>query len=106
MNAMRSSILAVTAAAALLIAPAALAAPTCQNIHGDTIRCGTPGAMPVGWMLPPEERLARELSRPAEPTLNELLELICVLGVFFSLLALLPEFDGWGAGGRDEEEER
>jgi hypothetical protein len=41
--------------------------------------------------------------------MNELLELLCVIGVFFGLMALLPEFDGWGDGdgdgkGRDDEE--
>ena len=106
---MRRLILAAAVAATLLSAPAALAAPTCQDINGDTIKCGTPGAMPVGWTLSAQQRLALQMPRPTGPSVNQLLELICVIGVFFSLMALLPEFDGWGAGdwdgkGRDEEE--
>ena len=106
---MRPSILAAAVAAMLLGAPAALAAPTCQDGNGDTIKCGTPGAMPVGWTLSPQQLLDRQISRPKNPSIKELLELICVIGVFFSLLALLPEFDGWGAGdwdkkGEDDEE--
>ena len=106
---MRRLILAVTVAATLLSGPAALAAPTCQDKNGDTIKCGTPGAMPVGWTLSRQERLERQRSTPIGPGTNQLLELICVLGVFFALMALLPEFDGWGAGdweqkGRDDEE--
>ena len=44
---MRSILLALTAAATLLAtllaAPAAIAAPTCQDRNGDTIRCGNSG---------------------------------------------------------------
>ena len=100
----RASILAFIAAAALLAAGAALAAPTCQDKDGGTIRCGTPGAMPVGWTLPPEERFLRQTLRPASPSMNELLGLICALGVFFALLALMPEFEGRRAGDWDEQE--
>ena len=104
---MRRLILAVAVAATLLSGPAALAAPTCQDQNGDTIKCGTPGAMPVGWTLSRQDRLERQRSSPIGPGTNQLLELICVLGVFFALMALLPEFDGWGAGdweqkGRDD----
>ena len=93
---MRRSILALAAASLLLTEPVALAAPTCQNCNGVTVRCATPGAMPVGWTLPPEERVPL----PASQNLMELLELVCVLGVFFSLMALLPDFERW----RDDEE--
>ena len=54
---MRRSLLALIAVAILFSAPAAMAAPTCQDVNGGTIRCGTPGAMPVGWTLPFEQRL-------------------------------------------------
>ena len=99
---MRRLILAITVAATLLNAPAALAAPTCQDKNGDTIKCGTPGAMPVGWTLSPQQRLERQRTGTTAPSMSELLELICVIGVFFGLMALLPEFDGWGDGGGDE----
>jgi hypothetical protein len=88
-------ILAFVAAATLLAARPAFAAPTCQTRDGETIRCGTPGAMPVGWTMPPEERLEKErLHPPKYPTTTELLEVFCVLGVFFVLLALMPDFEG------------
>ena len=51
---MRRFLLALIAVVALFSAfsaPAAIAAPTCQDVHGGTIRCGTPGAMPVGWAM-------------------------------------------------------
>ena len=99
----------VFAAAMLLATPAAHAAPTCQDRNGETTRCGTPGAMPVGWTLSPQQRLERQIPKPKYPTTNELLELIGVIGVYFTLLALMPEFDGqrtrdWGEqeGDRDE----
>jgi hypothetical protein len=94
---MRRLIFALAAAAALAGAPASMAAPTCQDRNGGTIRCGTEGAMPVGWTLPPEERPDPD-TLPADPSLNTLLELFCAMGVFFGLMALLPDFDGWGAG--------
>ena len=101
---MRLSILAFTLAATLLIAPGALAAPTCQDENGVTSKCGTPGAMPLGWTLSPEQLLERHASRPKYPSTNELLELICVMGVFFGLMALMPEFDGSRARDWDEQE--
>ena len=97
---MRQLVLSFAAAAMLLAAPAALAAPTCQDKNGDTIRCGTPGAMPVGWTLPPEQRA----TKPTDRSTSKLLELICVMGVFFALLALMPEFEGRGGGDWDEQE--
>ena len=93
---MRPLIVAAVAAAVLFASPAAFGAPTCQDQYGATIRCGTPGAMPVGWTLPANQRVAQA----AEPNLDQLLKLICVLGVFFALMALLPDFEGW----REEEE--
>ena len=94
---MRRSWLALIAAATLFSASAAMAAPTCQDIHGGTIRCGTSGAMPVGWTLPFEQRLENGWVDPVEPL--QLLRVICVLGIYFCLLAMLPDFEGWS----DEE---
>jgi hypothetical protein len=53
--------------------------------------------MPVGWTLSREQRLEIERLRPAVSN-NEVLELICIMGVFFALMALLPDFDGWREG--------
>jgi hypothetical protein len=101
---MRSILLALIATATLFAASAAMAAPTCQDRNGDTIRCGTEGAMPVGWTLPADQRSRVLAARPAEPPPN-LLGLGLFLVGFFALLALLPDFDGkWDRQERDEEE--
>jgi hypothetical protein len=101
---MRSPLLAIIIAAALLTAPAALAAPTCQDRSGDTIRCGTEGAMPVGWTLPMPLRQQVLAARPAVAPAS-LFGLGCFLIGFFALLALLPDFDGkWDRQEQDEEE--
>jgi len=93
---MRRSVLALAAAALLTTAPPAHAAPTCENRAGDGVRCGTPGAMPVGWSLSPR--------RPAPgPTLAEVLPPLCVVAWLFALIALMPDFDGW-RGDWDEQE--
>jgi hypothetical protein len=104
----RALILAVLAATMLLHSHAVLAAPTCQDRNGDTIRCGTQGAMPVGWTLPPEERLEKErLHPPIYPSTNTLLEIACALGVFFALLALMPDFEGeWDKQEGDDKKRR
>ncbi|MDR3508006.1 MAG: hypothetical protein P4L64_08935 [Caulobacteraceae bacterium] len=82
-------LLAIIAAASLLAAaPAALCAPTCQDKDGMTIKCGAPGAMPVGWSLPREPG-----PEPIEPQV--LFGLICFIGGLCALIALMPDFDGW-----------
>jgi hypothetical protein len=102
---MRSTLSALIVAAALLAAPAVTAAPTCQDRNGDTIRCETAGAMPVGWTLPAGQRLERRLSEPQGPNLNTFLGLGCFLIAFFALIALLPDFDGhWDREENDDEE--
>ena len=95
-------------AAMAIVAPASWAAPTCQDRNGDTIRCGTPGAMPVGWTLSPEERAEKErLKPPVYPTAAELFEVAAVLGLFFALFALMPEFEGnWDKQEGDEKRGR
>jgi hypothetical protein len=97
----RALLLAFLATTMLATAHAALAAPTCQDRHGLTIRCGTHGAMPVGWTLPFEERKFR----PPAPSAIQLLQLIGTLGLLFALIALLPEFDGSRSGDWDKQED-
>src|SRR5262245_50232574 len=82
-----SSILRVGVIAAVMSfqAPAVIAAPTCQDRDGLTIRCGTQGAMPVGWSLPFHER---KVVSP-HPTPEQLFNLIAILGLLFALIALL-----------------
>jgi hypothetical protein len=96
---MRHRRLAALATALLLSAPGASAAPTCLDDNGLTIRCGVPGARPVGWAPPPD----RPVPRDAPPTLAEAVAMIYLVGAIFALIALMPPFDG-GEGGWDEQE--
>jgi hypothetical protein len=92
-------------AAALLAAPVAVAAPTCQDRNSDTIRCETAGAMPVGWTLPAAERRERRRSEVQGPGLGAFVGLGAFLVGFFGLIALLPDFDGcWDREEGDDEE--
>jgi hypothetical protein len=77
----------------------ATAAPTCLDHNGATIRCGAPGAMPVGWQ--PDGPTAAAPEETSAPGWAELAGLAAVLGGLFTLLALMPEFDGWDR--RDED---
>ena len=88
----------------LLVAPA-VAAPTCENLQGETVRCGTAGAMPVGWALSAQEREQLRPELANEPSLSKWLQTLCALGVFFSLLALMPDFDGSRSEDWDSQED-
>ena len=83
---------------ALLFTPPALAAPTCQTRNGDTIKCGAPGAMPVGWTVPEGER---QLSQVPDPASVEPWTALAMLVLLFSLIALMPKFDGSRDGDWD-----
>jgi hypothetical protein len=81
---------------AMLAAPAALAAPSCLDRRGDTVRCESAGAMPVGWTPPPEQVRAHLAATGSQLDVRQTLGLICVMGGIFALFALLPDFDdGW-----------
>ena len=99
---MRGRVPVFVLVAALLGPAAALAGPTCQDRSGDTVRCGTQGAMPVGWVLPWREREDRPRPEPVSP--GALIGLVCALGGVFALIALMPDFQGRG-GGWDRLEE-
>ena len=101
---MRSTFLIVAIVAMLAAPPAALAAPTCLDKVGDTIRCGVAGAMPVGWTLSPEQAEDRLASQPVGLSLTELVAMIYIIGAIFALIALMPPFDGWSDGDWDEQE--
>jgi hypothetical protein len=94
----------VVAAALLLTAPMARAAPGCWDKNGGTIKCGVPGAMPVGWSLSPRQLLDRQMSRPADPGTDNLLKAISVIGLLLALIALMPEFDGSHGEDWDRQE--
>jgi hypothetical protein len=100
---------ALTLILALLCATPVWAAPTCRDRDGGTIRCGAPGAMPVGWAPSPEQLWDRKVSRPASQDSGQLWTAICALGLLFSLIALMPRFDGsrsadWEIPERKEKE--
>jgi hypothetical protein len=101
---MRHSVIAAAAAALLLAGPTAVAAPTCDNRNGETVKCGTAGAMPVGWAPSPADVLDHSAT-PPELNPAEAVALIYIVGGFFALLALMPPFDGWREGDWDEQEE-
>jgi len=100
---MRPLILAAAASAALLIASSSVAAPVCETRHGDGARCGTPGAMPVGWSLPARERA---YWRPDTPIpASEWFGLASLIGGFVALVLLMPKFDGARGEDWDEQED-
>ena len=101
MAAIRSLTLPLVAAAMLFNASAVSAAPTCQDRKGETVRCGTVGAMPVGWSLAPDQRPASD-DTGSTPWLS----LIALVGGLFALIALMPDFDGWGDVEEDGEDPR
>ena len=88
----------VTVLAVLLTTPVA-AAPTCQDIEGHTIRCGTAGAMPIGWKLqqPPAVNSSAEFYK--------WLQAFCAVGVLFALLAAMPDFESTTPAEWDREED-
>jgi hypothetical protein len=90
--------------AALAFAPAAGAAPTCERLDGLTARCGTPGAMPVGWKPTPAQLLERRLAHPDGPIGFEIAGSLALIGALMALIALMPKFDGWSPGDWDEQE--
>lgn len=100
----RLTIPAFAAVALLVLSSPALSAPTCQTLDGETAKCGTPGAMPVGWTPSPRQLLDRQVAADPGPSAEQLLNLAFFLGGLFALIALAPEFDGWSPGDWDRQE--
>ncbi len=50
--------------------------------------------MPVGWKPSPQVLWEREFSRPPGPDTGDILNALCVVVLLFSLIALMPAFDG------------
>lgn len=100
---MRRFLLAI---AILLSASAgpALAAPTCQDVNGSVARCGTPGAMPLGWKLPDEEYDRRQAALGNDTDPHALLHAIILVASLLAIIALLPDFDGRSDVDWDEQE--
>jgi len=87
--------LLAAALVALSAAPPAAGAPTCWNAAAETVRCGTPGALPVGARLTPAQAALRRSRDAAGGPAPPLIGLMLLLAGLFGLIALLPDFDGW-----------
>jgi hypothetical protein len=70
-------------------------------MQGTTIRCGVPGAMPVGWSLPDSERPSPV---PASD-LSNLWRAIALVALLLALFATMPEFDGRTSADWGEQED-
>ena len=100
---MRKLILPLVLAAGMLTATAATAGPTCENRAGEAVRCATPGAMPLGWALPYDQRVGVSSADSLSPA--QWFGLISLVGGLFALIALMPDFDGWDGEVEDGEEQ-
>jgi hypothetical protein len=105
---MRTTIAPLVFAIALLGAPAAFAGGAwCQNQSGDSVRCRSPGAMPIGWTSTAADHTRPPPAEPVRP--GAVLGLIGAVGGLFALIALMPEFQnrrgGWDEQQVDAEEE-
>jgi len=103
MNVIRSLILSLIAAATLFAAAPASAAPTCQTRAGEAARCGTPGAMPVGWTLPYDQRPASARDSDSLDS-AQWFALFALVGGLFAMIALMPPFDGRASSDWGEEQ--
>jgi hypothetical protein len=102
---MRPLVLLCAMLALLVSAPAAMAAPTCQDKDGTTTRCGTASAMPVGWSLPPAEFNSHQAAlRSDTPNPTTLPSALCFIVLLLALFAFLPDFDGRSDADWDEQE--
>jgi hypothetical protein len=98
---------ALLLAGPLLAGSAAHAAPTCLDRNGGTVRCATPGAMPVGWTPSPGDMGERLGTRPGDLRAGGMIGLTLFLAGLFGLIALLPDFEGrWDGQDADDEEAR
>ena len=89
----------------LLGVSAAPAAPICQNRDGDPVHCGTPGAMPLGWKLPPQEFYARQRAKSPPPSTDLAASAFAGIVLLLALIGFLPEFDGTKAADWDRQED-
>jgi hypothetical protein len=86
-------------------ASAAAAAPICQNRDGDPVHCGTPGAMPLGWKLPPEEFHERQRAKTPPATPDLAVSAFAGIVLLLALIGFLPEFDGTKPADWDRQED-
>ena len=70
------------------------------------VKCGEPTAMPVGWKAPPDVQARHDAMGLGDIDPNDLFSLICIVGGFFALIALMPDFGRAGGGeGWDEQQD-
>ncbi len=62
--------------------------------------------MPLGWTVSPQQREIHLASLPPDPTPLQLLGLLGLIASLFVLIALMPDFDGWGTEESDDEASR
>ena len=103
-RALRTALLSLIAASIVGMASPASAAPTCEDQNGRSIRCGSSGAMPVGWTARLEPRLNRHASGPVEPTAIDLGGVAALIALLIVLIALMPDFDGWNPEDGDRQD--
>jgi len=96
---MRLTVQLLAAFSLLAAATAAPAAPTCQTALGQTIKCGTDGAMPVGWA--PDQLPAIQA---AAPSMTEIWGPLALCFLLLTLIALMPKFDGSRGADWDPQE--
>ncbi len=101
---MRVAIALIVAAELLMGSQVASAGPICEDRAGESVRCEDPRAMPLGWALPLDERLRQARPGPPDPTPVQLGGVLILIVLVFTLIALMPDFDGWGPGQEGEGE--
>ncbi len=105
---MRVAVALIVAADLFMGSSVASAGPICEDRAGESVRCEDARAMPLGWALPLDERLKRERPGPPDPTPMQLGGVFILIILVFTLIALMPDFDGWdpgqdGDGGGDHD---
>ncbi len=98
-------VLVILGAALLGGASPAAAGPICEDRAGEAVRCEDPRAMPLGWTLPLDERLRHPDPGRPEPTAVQLGGVFTLILLFFALIALMPDFDGWTPSGAEQEDD-
>jgi hypothetical protein len=100
----RHLFLPLAACAVICASTAATAAPTCLRTDGVAARCGGPGVMPVGWEPSADQLRQWRLAQPDEPLGVEAYGAIALVVAIMTLIAALPQFDGWSESDWDEQE--